>query len=533
MADVANIKLNGTTYNIKDSVARAAMGGPNVAAAKASMTDKTKVYVYTGSESGMTKGNWYYWNGSAWTSGGVYQSTGFVTDKTLTVDGGIADAKVSGDKYIELKKKLTSISALSTYDAKNGAEYESGKVYRADTGVVASWSGFGLYTIDAANALSSITFSGYSESFVSFGYGIYTASGTLLSKGGISNNLTIDIPINADHIYVTIKESDKDAVLLKAIPRIVKVINAPIKTVVVFGDSWSDNNPLHTSYRKWTTHLQETGLYDVRVYAQNGSTITGDQPSYSENGNMQGQYNQFVSDNLDKVDTFFIFGGINDFRAGVTAGNVCLKIESFINNLKANYPRARIIYIANHQIYITHEQLEYFETIVNFVRRVDRIEGYTTFGWIDARNYITDLVHPNNEGYKSLFANILAILNGGAFYYARNVYTPSTSIDGIAFYLYEDWNGGRPSYSAKATVYTAALNQTVTLVVPSSEMQLCASIPVTLRLNKVLAGSVSAEPCCFDNNVLETFTTPNKMNDTNTFIIKTPSNNAGAYRSII
>lgn len=106
MADVANIKINGTSYSVKDSVARNAMGGPNVAATKSAMTDKSKVYVYTGSESGMTKGNWYYWNGSTWTSGGVYQSTGFSTDTTLTVSGMAADAKTTGDGISNIRTAL-------------------------------------------------------------------------------------------------------------------------------------------------------------------------------------------------------------------------------------------------------------------------------------------------------------------------------------------------------------------------------------------------------------------------------------------
>ena len=38
------------------------------------MTDQTKVYVYVGSESGMSSGHWYYYNGTAWADGGVYNS---------------------------------------------------------------------------------------------------------------------------------------------------------------------------------------------------------------------------------------------------------------------------------------------------------------------------------------------------------------------------------------------------------------------------------------------------------------------------
>ena len=62
---------------------RAAVGSPLTAATKAAMTDTSKVYVYTGSESGMTAGNWYYYNGSAWVSGGVYNAAALETDESL------------------------------------------------------------------------------------------------------------------------------------------------------------------------------------------------------------------------------------------------------------------------------------------------------------------------------------------------------------------------------------------------------------------------------------------------------------------
>lgn len=74
------------------------VGSPLVAATAADMTDTEKIYVYVGSESGYTNGNWYYYDGSIWVSGGVYNSTAFQTDKTLTISGAAADAKVVGDK---------------------------------------------------------------------------------------------------------------------------------------------------------------------------------------------------------------------------------------------------------------------------------------------------------------------------------------------------------------------------------------------------------------------------------------------------
>lgn len=51
-----------------------AYSSPLKAATAAAMIDQTRVYVYTGSETGMVFGNWYYYDGSAWTSGGVYNA---------------------------------------------------------------------------------------------------------------------------------------------------------------------------------------------------------------------------------------------------------------------------------------------------------------------------------------------------------------------------------------------------------------------------------------------------------------------------
>lgn len=81
-------------------------GSPLQANTVAEMTDKKKVYVYTGTESGYTAGNWYTWNGSAWVSGGVYNSAAIQTDKTLTQPDKAADAEEVGKQIDFLKKDL-------------------------------------------------------------------------------------------------------------------------------------------------------------------------------------------------------------------------------------------------------------------------------------------------------------------------------------------------------------------------------------------------------------------------------------------
>ena len=74
-------------------------GTPNMVTTAAQMTDTDKIYVYVGSEAGWNNGHWYYYDAgtSTWVDGGVYNSTAFVTDATLTEAGKAADAKAVGD----------------------------------------------------------------------------------------------------------------------------------------------------------------------------------------------------------------------------------------------------------------------------------------------------------------------------------------------------------------------------------------------------------------------------------------------------
>ena len=82
------------------------VGSPFVAATAASMTNTDRVYVYTGSETGYTAGNWYYYDGTAWVSGGVYNSAGVNVDDTLTYEGMAADAKATGDEFNNVKNAI-------------------------------------------------------------------------------------------------------------------------------------------------------------------------------------------------------------------------------------------------------------------------------------------------------------------------------------------------------------------------------------------------------------------------------------------
>lgn len=131
-------------------------GTPQPAATVADMTDHDKLYVYTGSETGYTAGNLYYWNGTAWTSGGVYNSAVIATDTTLSVSGKAADGKATGDaiaaaKAAVLAEIAPAYSSSGTYAVGDYVIYNSG-LYRCVSAIstAESWTAAHWVSVDLA-----------------------------------------------------------------------------------------------------------------------------------------------------------------------------------------------------------------------------------------------------------------------------------------------------------------------------------------------------------------------------------------------
>ncbi|MEE3381580.1 MAG: SGNH/GDSL hydrolase family protein [Succiniclasticum sp.] len=120
-------------------------GAPRVAASAAQMTDTDLIYVYTGTTSGtLTTGHWYYWDGSAWTDGGVYNSSAVQTDTTLTVSGAPADAKATGDAVDDLKSAIAEIATIpqnvNLFDKNNLNSYTIGEAININNGSTESYA---------------------------------------------------------------------------------------------------------------------------------------------------------------------------------------------------------------------------------------------------------------------------------------------------------------------------------------------------------------------------------------------------------
>lgn len=125
IADSVN-GVNANSHSIAElqtRISQIANGSPAPVATVAEMTDESAVYLYTGSESGYTAGNWYYYDGSDWVSGGTYG--GAVTDSTLTLDNAPANSKTVGEKVASLNTKFDEIGEVDTDTETVVTEYDT------------------------------------------------------------------------------------------------------------------------------------------------------------------------------------------------------------------------------------------------------------------------------------------------------------------------------------------------------------------------------------------------------------------------
>ena len=110
--------VNGVNTNshsiaeLQTRISQIANGSPTPVATVAEMTDESAVYLYTGSETGYTAGNWYYYDGTAWASGGTYG--GATTSTTFNQHGVPADDFAVGEALAGLDDRVTALESGSS-----------------------------------------------------------------------------------------------------------------------------------------------------------------------------------------------------------------------------------------------------------------------------------------------------------------------------------------------------------------------------------------------------------------------------------
>ena len=159
------------------------IGTPLVASNVSDMIDVSKIYVYTGNESGYSSGHWYYYDGTAWSDGGLYNAVAIDTDKTLSILNKAADAKSVGDALDNLDSQLSDIEdEMTEYidkKAVNGFVYEDSVLYLASDGEIVgdgveivSGGGGGGGGDESASVLDVKNTTGWLSKTISYGQNI-------------------------------------------------------------------------------------------------------------------------------------------------------------------------------------------------------------------------------------------------------------------------------------------------------------------------------------------------------------------------
>lgn len=177
---IASVTLNSTTDTATFlSTDYVLVGTPEVAETAADMTETDKIYVYVGSEEGYTAGNWYYFNGTSWASGGVFGSSGggisnnarnllkYILERVAYTETGMqiyVNALYEALKQIDSPptETYTILNTLVNVTNSNGAtSIASGSAYSA---ILSVESGYTWGTVTITMGETDITSSAYNSS---------------------------------------------------------------------------------------------------------------------------------------------------------------------------------------------------------------------------------------------------------------------------------------------------------------------------------------------------------------------------------
>ena len=205
---------NKTLFALKSQT-----GTPSVVTTAASMTDQTKIYVYMGTETGYIKGGWYYYSGSAWTFGGMYNSGDWIGDDLkqalLQLASKVAYIDDDGQDYYDALESalyhdatLVSISAAYT---QSGTVYDTDSLdsLKADLVVTATHSDSSTETV-TAYTLSGALEVGTSTITVAYGGKTTTFDVTVTERPHVLENGThtfsdgSTVTVDYDHVTIVL-----------------------------------------------------------------------------------------------------------------------------------------------------------------------------------------------------------------------------------------------------------------------------------------------------------------------------------------
>ena len=245
---------------------------------------------------------------------------------------------------------------------------------------------------------------------------------------------------------------------------------------MIIGDSWSDTRPEETKLTKWPDLLKNLIPCEIHNYSRNGATVTGAADT-TNLANFNGQVEKAINDetfNHDEIDFVIFFGGVNDYRSGISATTVSTNLINQINNMHTYFKNAKIITLLNWQILLDRNLWNYIQTVKNTVKTAG-YPCYHTIAWFKATNILTDdYVHPNNNGFKELVSNIIAVMFGGTptFYKTYAHIQSITYMEGTSIVIEEHFTEdtvvrstqANVGNNAKSTAGTATIKQNSGLI---------------------------------------------------------------------
>lgn len=445
-------------------------GTPLVAHTAAEMTDNTKIYVYVGSETGYTTGDWYYYDGDSWESGGAYNSTAVNTDKTLTQTDMAADSKKVGDEISDLKSALNGGIVDIPYVITG-----SGYIYDYSASLITlnyTPDGTALHKIMAINDLSAYGLAVGDELEIKVGFNDAIKYAVGFGTGAIGSGSTtmfsaVEFP--SEDSVQTIRFTIPNGTACMAIYNRSNVLANP--TIKLFTDTGlttkvekntSDIEDLQEASSQNTSDIEE--LQDIvsevkyKTCVRKPFTFTnkklwffGDSITYgyiatpsahqatnqypkvfSEAVGADSYVNWGVSgstlaDNYITISTHplncdfvFVAGGVNDWQTGVNESTLITTMTNICEHLKNNFSGEVVfitpIYEAGRVPISTPTQT--LQNVRNVITRIALEYGYSVVqGWEfpfptedDDTDYIDlmfqDKIHPTELGY-SMYAQAL------------------------------------------------------------------------------------------------------------------------------
>ena len=188
--------VNSNSHSIAElqtRISQIANGSPTPVSTVAEMTDESAVYLYTGSETGYTAGNWYYYDGTTWTSGGQYG--GAVTDSTLSIEGAAADAKAVGDAIAD-KADADDVDAID--DRVTVLEAGTGLTADIKSALLACLNHVAWADDDGQDYYTALYTALYPPANLSSISAVYTQSGAVYTNTSL-DNLKSDLVVTATY----------------------------------------------------------------------------------------------------------------------------------------------------------------------------------------------------------------------------------------------------------------------------------------------------------------------------------------------